>query len=228
MNKAYSLGDFNFEDISSGNVSRNNEQKPSADIRRDDVNAKVDSYGQAMSPDGFFMQGGPTYKNRPVVWIWNNQYLTTTGVPAQLISQGRLPVVNDPSLIPPPELLDDYKSVYIAEKDIWTHHMVCPDLAVYNPVTIFLYSIHAYRVKQRGIRRTTFEGYAPAVEFYSPDYSLMAPMPDYRRTLYWNPNVKTDSKGEAKIEFYNNSTCRQLVISAEGITKDGRAVVYRQ
>ena len=52
-------------------------------------------------------------------------------------------------------------------------------------------------------------------------------MPDYRRTLYWNPDVKTDSNGEAKIEFYNNSTCRQLVISAEGITKDGRAVVNR-
>lgn len=48
---------------------------------------------------------------------------------------------------------------------------------------------------------------------------------DYRRTLYWNPNVKTDKEGKAKIEFYNNSSCKQVVISAEGITADGKAMV---
>ena len=50
---------------------------------------------------------------------------------------------------------------------------------------------------------------------------------DHRRTLYWNPAVKADRRGEATIEFYNNSSCRHITVSAEGITADGRPVVYR-
>ena len=60
--------------------------------------------------------------------------------------------------------------------------------------------------------------------FEMPDYSLMPPMEDFRRTLYWNPDVRTDEKGEAIIEFYNNSSCREIQISAEGITPDGRCI----
>ena len=50
---------------------------------------------------------------------------------------------------------------------------------------------------------------------------------DHRRTLYWNPAVKADGRGEATVELYNNSSCKVLTISAEGITVDGRAVVYK-
>ena len=60
-------------------------------------------------------------------------------------------------------------------------------------------------------------------EFYSPDYSK-TPLPtqgDYRRTLYWNPNVKTDSNGQASVEFYNNSSCTKYNIDAQTVTKNG-------
>lgn len=71
--------------------------------------------------------------------------------------------------------------------------------------------------------RCYFYGYTPPIEFYSPDYSMQLPdKPDRRRTLYWNPNVKTDKNGNASIQFYNNSTCKKMIISAEGITKDGQ------
>lgn len=30
--------------------------------------------------------------------------------------------------------------------------------------------------------------------------------------------------GKAKVEFYNNSSCTQVVISAEGITAEGKAI----
>ncbi len=36
-----------------------------------------------------------------------------------------------------------------------------------------------------------------------------------------------DSSGRATIELYNNSSCRSIVVSAEGMTPDGRAVVYK-
>ena len=67
-------------------------------------------------------------------------------------------------------------------------------------------------------------------EFYSPNYSN-TPLPtqgDYRRTLYWNPNVKTDSNGEASVEFYNNSSCTKYHIDAQTVTKNGEiGVLFR-
>lgn len=93
---------------------------------------------------------------------------------------------------------------------------------------VFLYTLpgDVYRGKRAGIRRTKIDGYALSKEFYGPDYELLPPEPDYRRTLYWNPNVKTDSSGKAKISFYNNSTCRSMSISAETITDNGIPGVY--
>lgn len=67
------------------------------------------------------------------------------------------------------------------------------------------------------------KGFAHPAEFYSPDYS-QRPMPepkDYRRTLYWNPNVKLDEQGEAHITFYNNSRHTHLQIDAQGQATDG-------
>jgi uncharacterized protein YfaS (alpha-2-macroglobulin family) len=51
---------------------------------------------------------------------------------------------------------------------------------------------------------------------------------DYRKTLYWNPNVTTDKDGKATIEFYNNSVASELNISAEGITKDGKFIISEE
>ena len=72
-----------------------------------------------------------------------------------------------------------------------------------------------------GVRKTWLEGYSPVSEFYSPNYTELPPEPDYRRTLYWNPNVTTDENGIAKINFYNNSSCRDFNISAETVTPLG-------
>jgi hypothetical protein len=77
--------------------------------------------------------------------------------------------------------------------------------------------------------RMVIQGISLPDEYYSTDYSRM-PLPknkDYRRTVYWNPNVTTDENGHAHIEFYNNSFSKQFVISAEGITKDGVPIVYK-
>ena len=45
---------------------------------------------------------------------------------------------------------------------------------------------------------------------------------DYRRTLYWNPDVKFDAQGEAQLRFYNNGKRTALSIDAEGITQTGQ------
>lgn len=72
-------------------------------------------------------------------------------------------------------------------------------------------------------RVTTVDGYSRPFAFYSPQYPD-GPIPgdvDYRRTLYWNPNVVTDSEGNAQVEFYNNSITNHFNISAAGITASG-------
>jgi hypothetical protein len=73
----------------------------------------------------------------------------------------------------------------------------------------------------KGVRKTWLEGYSAVKEFYSPNYSELPPEVDYRRTLYWNPMVRPNENGKAKIEFYNNSSCTNFSISAETVTPQG-------
>ncbi len=77
-------------------------------------------------------------------------------------------------------------------------------------------------------RRVNLLGYSPECEFYHPDYSkgVLPKLRDYRRTLYWNPDVRTDSLGRAHVLFYNNSNCRSIRISAESVTDDGQVLMY--
>ncbi len=69
---------------------------------------------------------------------------------------------------------------------------------------------------QAGIRRDVIEGYTPpSVEFYSPDYSVTPPFePDFRRTLYWNPDVQPDADGIARVRFFNNSSATGFSVSS--------------
>ncbi|MBQ6192079.1 MAG: hypothetical protein IJK51_07260 [Bacteroidaceae bacterium] len=73
-------------------------------------------------------------------------------------------------------------------------------------------------------RRYVIPGFAYPAEFYSPDYSKQVPSEDkkdYRRTLYWNPNLKLNNEGEAEITFFNNSRITRLSVDAEGQASDG-------
>lgn len=73
-------------------------------------------------------------------------------------------------------------------------------------------------------RRYVLNGFAYPAEFYSPDYSKQVPSEekkDYRRTLYWNPNLKLDDNGEAEIKLYNNCRTTQLSVDAQGQSSDG-------
>ena len=72
-------------------------------------------------------------------------------------------------------------------------------------------------------RRYILPGFAYPAEFYSPDYSKQTPPEptDYRRTLYWNPNLQLDENGQARITFYNNSRTTQISVEAEGQASNG-------
>ena len=74
-------------------------------------------------------------------------------------------------------------------------------------------------------RHIYLHGMNEPAEFYQPDYSQrpVGEQPaDYRRTLYWNPNARTDENGRFIVTFYNNSKETRIKISAAGVTTDGR------
>lgn len=78
-----------------------------------------------------------------------------------------------------------------------------------------------------GKRVTTIQGFNRTHSFYSPEYpdGAITGDVDYRRTLYWNPNVVTDENGHAEIEFYNNSYSTRFNVSGAGITASGMPYV---
>ncbi|MCD7710068.1 MAG: hypothetical protein LUI04_01765 [Porphyromonadaceae bacterium] len=94
-----------------------------------------------------------------------------------------------------------------------------------QPVFVLLFLKPAEELGRtaKGYRRTTLQGYSVAKDFFKVDYSMghLPDEQDYRRTLYWNPNVRTDLSGCATISFYNNSNESHLCIDAETITMDG-------
>lgn len=79
-------------------------------------------------------------------------------------------------------------------------------------------------------RVTTIDCYSRPYEFYSPSYpdGPIAGEVDYRRTIYWNPNVITDEDGHARVEFYNNSFTSKFTINAAGITASGMPYVLNE
>jgi len=87
----------------------------------------------------------------------------------------------------------------------------------------YFYPDSEFRKDNKGVRSTIFQGYSEPTEFFNPNYSeyVLPDKQDFRRTLYWNPNVETDSKGKASVFFYNNSTCKEVGVSAETVTESG-------
>jgi hypothetical protein len=85
-------------------------------------------------------------------------------------------------------------------------------------------------IRNLGRRTTTVDGFSKPVEFYAPQYPEGAVYGDIdaRRTLYWNPNVITDTEGNARVEFYNNSFSTRYTISGAGITASGIPYILNQ
>ena len=74
-------------------------------------------------------------------------------------------------------------------------------------------------------RHIYFHGFNEPADFYQPDYSRRATgdaPADYRRTLYWNPNARSDANGRFTATFYNNGKETRIKMSAAGVTADGR------
>ena len=95
-------------------------------------------------------------------------------------------------------------------------------------IRLIPYPDDKYKYEKPGYRLTRLQGYSIPAEFYHADYShgVLPDEADYRRTLYWNPALVTDSLGRAYVDFYNNSNTTHPRIEAETLTPDGLPGVY--
>lgn len=176
--------------------------------------------GSAFSNKKIF-EDGMGYKNRPIVWILNNTYGGISHLGK--IKEFEIFEVLSPGNFDFPVNLDEVKSVYVSENtSAFAQYLYCPDLSGKKPVTVFVYMHPTLRYKTKGLRTTHFQGYNAPTVFHQEDYSTLPPMEDFRRTIFWAPNVHTDNDGNATVEFFNNSSCHEMYISCEGMTTDGR------
>ena len=73
-------------------------------------------------------------------------------------------------------------------------------------------------------RRYILQGFNVADDFYHPNYKLNPPkdgQQDYRRTLYWTPNVQLDANGQSTIHFFTGSKPTIIAVDAQGQASDG-------
>ena len=67
-------------------------------------------------------------------------------------------------------------------------------------------------------------GYNVPREFYAPKYEVFVAdhvRPDFRSTLHWQPNVRTDANGKATIIYWNTDAKATIRIIAEGVSSQG-------
>ncbi len=155
-----------------------------------------------------YIYGGAMYKGHNISWYVNNQWAGNTGI---------TPWGGGTKYLIIPIFMDEVKSIYVNVPEGGSKSEF---------VTVHLYT-HPYysTASKKGRRRTYFQGYDVPTKFKTEDYSIIPPIPDdYRRTLWWEPDIVADEKGNATVEFYNNSTCTMMCVSAEGITPDGHFV----
>ena len=115
-------------------------------------------------------------------------------------------------------LITDYAPRMEGSRRYWGANQPTVDIG-YEPLT------EGVRPTYRD-RHFVLHGFDVSEEFYSPCYRKR-PLPtlkDYRRTLYWNPNLQLNEKGRADVVLWNNSLTTSITVSAEGITPTGKVL----
>ena len=80
------------------------------------------------------------------------------------------------------------------------------------------------------VARVGYLSYAPDAKFYAPQYatpeSRKIVNSDKRSTLYWEPDIRLNDKGEVGFSFYTADRPSTYTVVIEGITTDGKACRY--
>ena len=72
-----------------------------------------------------------------------------------------------------------------------------------------------------------YKGYSISRQFYSPDYSKpgLSEFADKRTTLFWNPDLYTDSESnKVQVNFYNNDSAKKYRVVVAGFDLNGKLI----
>lgn len=179
----------------------------------------VNIHAYLMKINPYFSYEAKIYKTKRVIYVLNN--ISTIKVPSAAEELNSL-------------LMDEIGLITIDESPDVCQYLPydwCLPVPQYDMMIVFVYTNEKYeqgRFKTvAGMRRTKYKGYTCSKEFYNPDYSYLPKENDFRRTLYWNPSIKTDSTGKASITFFNNGTCKRMDVNAETVTNNGKIGVIK-
>ena len=168
-----------------------------------------------------------TYRQKPICYIMDNHILSETetqmmltevdGLASIIISKGTGGIDDDIIQNTKMSEVTDSTGVDISKLDKYSVFYLIPlprrDVLNKSQSAVL------------GTRQTVIQGYTRPLEYYSPAYptkELYMDKVDKRRTLYWNPSVRTDENGKAVIECYNNQYSTPVIIQAETMSKDGQ------
>ena len=75
------------------------------------------------------------------------------------------------------------------------------------------------------LTKVTPLGYQKPAEFYVPKYDVdsvrLSEKADLRTTIYWNPELETDSAGTVHVKFYTADPAKNYSVVLEGLSKSG-------
>jgi len=82
------------------------------------------------------------------------------------------------------------------------------------------------------VMRIPYRVLDPVNSFVSPDYSTSdmknSRIPDFRNTLYWNPSLKPDKTGKARVDFWTGDFVSDFEVNIQGISNDGKPVSVKK
>ncbi|MFN8256039.1 MAG: TonB-dependent receptor plug domain-containing protein [Bacteroidales bacterium] len=82
---------------------------------------------------------------------------------------------------------------------------------------------------KRGEIRFKMLGFHTPKEFYSPKYetkTITSGYNDFRKTVYWKSDIKTDRDGKARISFFQSDIEDDFEIVIEGMSRNGQVGSY--
>lgn len=79
-----------------------------------------------------------------------------------------------------------------------------------------------------GVQKINIKNFQSKVYFQFPEYknkeNATKPEPDFRQTLYWNPDIKFSGQEQKSISFYTGDGKGQFLITLIGVTSSGKIV----
>ena len=126
------------------------------------------------------------------------------------------------------ELLIDYNPLLLDRIDVYYHNYVVGGHR-YNGIIAMYTKENNYPELTPDPSTRIFSYESPQARrlFFSPDHSGHTPgnrLPDYRTTLYWDPDIDTEGQSRITIPFYTSDIAGDYRVVVEGITREGKVV----